>query len=356
MKPLWWILATTLLPLLAIAEEPSFWGFDDAARFPYHGHLWKAKLTDGGPDSYARETEKLIQAFENASGKSLEPGQHRMAALKIYTSSGAGMNTPRALVTSVIESLERRGFNRDEIFIVDAREAMLRESGFLPLLSKMPMMGPYFEGVRVYALDSTELQSPTWFYESPLPQEFTTPLGRILLNRPFQLDPVEARKSYLPDKLLVDVDFWINLPMASHHPATGLSGALVNATLWNITNGTRFFNSPANAPVAVAEIASIPELKASWALNIISLERYQYIAGPAFNANYTEGLPEIWMSVDPVVMDANLITLFNNARAGKRFEELPVIPEFIEYSIELGLGQGIPSETIVHSPAPASKD
>lgn len=307
-------------------------------------------MEDFEGDTFRREVARLLGAFEEATGKKLSPGPRRMAALKVYTNSGAGLNTPRKLVSAVIESLVERGYTRDEICIVDARESMLREAGYLPPLSRIQLQGPYFEGVRVYALDSMELRSPTWYYESPLPREFSTPLGRAILGSPLELDPVEARKSYLPENLLTEVDFWINLPMASHHPATGLSGALVNASLWNITNGTRFFNSPANAPVAVAEIASIPELQATWALNLISLHAYQFIAGPAYNANYTEDLPELWMSVDPVVMDANLLTLLNQARKDRGFEELPVIPEFIEYAIELGLGQGIPSETVVRKP------
>ena len=79
--------------------------------------------------------------------------------------------------------------------------------------------------------------------------------------------------------------------------------------------------------------------------NLLSLEQYQYIAGPGYNANYTGSLPEMWMSVDPVIMDANLVQLLNKARAANGFAQLPEVPEFILYSIQLGLGRGIPSET-----------
>jgi hypothetical protein len=140
------------------------------------------------------------------------------------------------------------------------------------------------------------------------------------------------------------VDFWINLPVAAHHPATGMSGALVNASLWNITNGTRFFNSPANAPVAIAEIASIPELQAGWALNLISLEGHQFIAGPAFNANYTASLPELWMAVDPVALDTRLIELLNAERRASGFADIPSIPEYVEFAMDLGIGRGVPLE------------
>jgi len=340
----------SLLPFVAIAADGTFWGYEDAKR-PYQGWLWKAHLDDFSEATYAAQVEELIAEFEEATGKQLVPGQHGKAALKIYTSSGAGLCTPKGLVNAVIEALLRRGFSEEGLCLVDAREEMLRDAGFLPPLSRVGQDGSYYRNIRVYALNTGSLRSPTWFYESPLPREFTSPLGREMLRPAFEVDPVEARKSYLPDILFGNVDFWINLPVASHHPGTGLSGALVNATLWNISNGMRFLNSPANAPVAVAEIAAIPELSASWALNLVSLEYYQYIGGPAFNANYTGSVPEVWLSVDPVVMDANLMQYLNLSRQQKGFRQLPEVPEFVLYAMQLGLGMGIPSETKVLGPA-----
>jgi len=340
MKALCLLLATSLLPGFArAADGASFWGFE-GARAAFHGVIWKAPLEDFSEASYAAEVAALLASFEAATGRGLVPGRHGRAGLKIYSNSGAGLQTPLALVRAVILELERRGFAREDLFLVDAREDMLRDAGYLPPLSRMPGLGPYFEGVRVYALNTGTQRSPVWYYESPLPQEFTSPLGRQLLRSPLQLDLQEARKSYLPEILLTGADFWINLPMAVHHPATGLSGALVNASLWNITNATRFFNSPANAPVAVAEIASIPELQASWALNLVSLEGYQHIAGPSFNAHYTASRPELWMSVDPVILDAQLNGLLNEARRARGFGPLPEVPEMLEYAVQLGIGQG----------------
>lgn len=337
-------MATTLVAFLAAhAQEEPFWGFSEEARQPYHGKIWEAALPAFDEAAYSKAVELLLEEFERATGKALVPGRHRRAALKVYSGSGSGMQTPLPLVRAVVEALERRGFSRDGLALVDAREDKLREAGFLPPLSRMGLQGPYFEGVRVYALDTGDLQSPTWFYENPLPREFTTPFGRALLGNVLELDPEKARKSFLPENLLTGVDFWINLPMACHHPSTGLSGALVNASLWNVTNGSRFFSSPANAPVAVAEIASIPELKGGWALNMVSLESYQIIGGPAFNANYAYSQPRLWMSVDPVVLDTALVEKVNKARRERGFEELPTVPEFIEYSVQLGLGQVVPS-------------
>ncbi|NJK61245.1 MAG: DUF362 domain-containing protein, partial [Oscillatoriales cyanobacterium SM2_1_8] len=137
----------------------------------------------------------------------------------------------------------------------------------------------------VRPLDSSNLVSANWFYDSPLPAEIPSRWGSILFpNRIAEATDPERRKSFLPADLLTAVDFWINLPVGVDLPAVGISGALANATLWNITNRDRFFVSPANAPVAMAEIAAIPELEAHLAVTILSLEAFQFIGGPPFNA------------------------------------------------------------------------
>lgn len=333
-RVIYWI--GMLCPLVSGAAG-SFWGFE-GERAEWDGLVWEAELGGG----YGEAVELLLQAFEAETGKRLEPGERGKAGIKLYCNSGLGLHTPRGLTRAVLEALRERGFADEDLLLVDAREALLRECGYLPPHSQMAEVGPYFDGVRVYALDSGELQSETWYYDSPLPREFTTPLGRALLERSAEMDGEEARRSYLPDKLLVEVDFWINLPMVSHHPAVGLSGALANASLWNITNGTRFFNSPANAPVAVAEIAAIPELQDTWALSLLSLETVQYIGGPAYNANYTVAESRLWCSVDPAVMDGLLLRKVNAAREARGFERLASIPPFLEYAMELGLGRGLP--------------
>ena len=335
----------TLLTQTAFAQESAFWDYDTNQKKPFNGIIWRSTLPDFSEETYYSQTQAMLAHFEEATGKHLIPGKKGKVALKIYSNSGAGLHTPHPVVDAVVDYLVANGFSKNNICLVDARAENLRDAGFLPPLSQIDSVGAYYKSSRVYAIDSGEVKSPTWFYESPLPREYTSPLGRELLLPAPVLDPEEARKSYLPVNLLQEVDFWINLPAASHHPATGMSGALVNASLWNITNSTRFFNSPANAPVAVAEISAIPELKAGWALNLLSLQEYQYIAGPAYNANYTGGRSEMWMSVDPVIMDANLVQLLNKARAASGFAQLPEVPEFILYAMQLGLGRGIPSET-----------
>lgn len=320
-----------------------FWGYDDQ-KLAYRGLIWEAPLADFGPSAYDHAVEAIFAAAEAKTGKVLQPGAKRRVGLKLYTGSGPGLRTPEALTQAVIMALERRGYQRDEIFLIDYRERQLRASGYLPLLSQRRHQGNNYYGVPVYALDSGQFFSERWYYDSPLPRENLTPLAEIFTQGvDLMVDNPETRKSYLPEPLLTGVDFWINLPVITDHPALGLNGVLVNATLWNVSNNSRFFVSSNNAPVAVAEIAAIPELQDTWALNLVSMEYYQFIGGPVFNSYYVRSEPRLLGAVDPVVLDAIFADKISQIREYEGFETLPLLLAQLDYAYGLKLGEPLPN-------------
>jgi len=188
-------------------------------------------------------------------------------------------------------------------------------------------------------LESGRFFDPVWFYDSPLPNRFDPVLAEK------QVEGVDAntsteqdRKSFLATPLFLDADFWINLPVFTDHPILGVNGALVNATLWNASNTARFFRSPANAPAAVAEMSAIPELRATWAFTIASLERYQFIGGPYFNSLYTVSEPKLWMSADPVALDSLALEKINYWRKRSGFQPISEEIRTLEFAEILGVG------------------
>ena len=73
--------------------------------------VWEAQLADFSEATYAASVERLFADFEATNGATvLRPGARGSVGLKIYTDSGAGLNTPPALVHAVIGALVRRGF------------------------------------------------------------------------------------------------------------------------------------------------------------------------------------------------------------------------------------------------------
>ncbi len=289
--------------------------------------------------SYGAAVERLFADFEAGNGEnSLHPGARGSVGLKIYTDSGPGLSTPPALVRAVINALVRRGFESKKIFLVGLNQTRLRQTGFLPALSKG---GNSYAEHPVFVLESGRFYDAQWFYDSPLPARFAP---GVLEQKATPADEdggsvAADRKSFLATPLFLEADFWINLPVYSDHPVLGINGALVNATLWNASNTQRFFRSPANAPAAVAEMAAIPELRESWRFTIVSLECYQYIGGPLFHSLYTVSEPKLWLSADPVLLDSLMLERINVARRHDHFR--PLFDDdrrLLEYCERLGIG------------------
>ena len=298
--------------------------------------VWEARLSSFSDAAYSRQVEALITQFETATNRKLAPGAKKRVGLKIYTDSGPGMATPIPLVKALIGSLERRGFEKQNIFLVGLNQLRLRMTGYLPSLvtGKSP-----FNEHPIYVLESGRYYDPVWFYDSPLPQRFD-PIFAQEQTKDFDNTSTrdEDRKSFLATPLFLDADFWINLPVYTDHAMLGINGALVNATLWNASNTARFFRSPANAPAAVAEMSAIPELRETWMFTLASLERFQYIGGPYFNSLYTASEPLLWLSTDPVLMDALMRERIDDLRKRNGFEPISEEIRTLEFAETLGVG------------------
>jgi len=296
--------------------------------------VWESPVDGFDNGGYDASVQKLFQAYEQAAQTELKPGERSRVGIKVYTSSGPGLATPQPLVLAVVKALESRGFQRSDIFLVDEKASMLQDAGYL---GPVKTNAPEFEGIPVYALDTQRYFDPIWFYENNLPSK--EKLARSIRDTrlSYRADPDE-RKSFLPLPLIADAEFWINLPMVSDMPGIMVNGALSNATLWNISNNKRFFDSPANASVAMAEIAGIPELKQRWVFSILTLERYQYMGGPFFNARYTKTEPKLWLSANPIALDALMLRRINYARQQDGFPVFEEVPPYFEYTQGIGYG------------------
>ena len=307
-----------------------------AAKVPLPEPVWQATLAAFDEASYAKQVELLIANYEKVYGKKLVPGLKKKAGLKVYADSGPGMATPVPLVKAVIDALVRRGFDNKDIFLVGLNALRLRMTGYLPSLVSGATP---FNGNPVYVLESGRYYDPVWFYDSPLPQRFDPIFAEKQTEGVANTSSKdEDRKSFLATPLFLDADFWINLPVYTDHPTLGVNGALVNATLWNASNTARFFRSPANAPAAVAEMSAIPELRQTWMFTLTSLQHYQFIGGPFFNSLYSNSEPLLWLSTDPVMLDALVRERMNSLRKKGGFVDISDEIRTLEFAESLGVG------------------
>lgn len=287
-------------------------------------------------NEYRKGVNQLFEGYESTFRKKLIPGERGKVGLKVYSASGVGLATPKPLVMAVIKELESRGFLKKNIFIIDESAFNLRRSGFLPELSQG---GNTFDGVVVYALDQNIHWDDEWFYTSSITSRsaITDFFKRGVFNRS------ASENSYLPIPLILDADFWINLPMVTSHETIGVSGAMANATIFNVSNNKRFIENRVHASIAIAEIAAIPEIQETWVFTLMTLERYQFVGGFMFNFRYTQTEPLLWLSTNANAMDYLMFHRINEARKQERIRLFRDPPDFFEYVKSLNIGdyQGI---------------
>jgi hypothetical protein len=73
--------------------------------------------------------------------------------------------------------------------------------------------------------------------------------------------------------------------------------------------------------------------------SIVSLERYQFIGGPYFNSLYTLTEPKLWLSSDPVMLDALMLQRINTGRLQAGFKEIDADGlRMLEFAEQLGVG------------------
>jgi hypothetical protein len=289
--------------------------------------MWIYQLPGFDEKNYQTAVNALLADYERRLGRPLAPGPKRRAGLKVMTNT-AGLATPLALVRAVITALEARGFKPDELFITDQSEDRLHAAGFLPLSA--PEGEGLFDGVQVIALERGRYYSLKYAYTSNLPAADQREQEVDRQKFEWKITP-SPRESLLPVPLLLDVDFWINLPVGADAGDFGMMGALVNASLLTSSNTQRFFANPQTGARAVGEIAAVPELSRGWVLSLLSLEHFQFIGGPSFNSLYTDSQPLLLMSPNPVMLDRILYENMNQARL---IRHLPPFdpPAFLDYA------------------------
>jgi len=292
-----------------------------------HSWLWLSKLNDFSDKDYRAAVDAVFSDYEKRLGRKLAPGPLHRAGLKVM-SAMVGLSTPPGLVRAVIAALEARGFQPADLFVVDQSETKLHAAGFLPL-NAVAGEG-VFDGVQVIALERGRYYSLRWSYDSNAPAPDLKEQADDRERLDWKISPT-PRQSLLPVPLLLNVDFWINLPVGIEFGDIGPAGALINATLWSCSNTTRFFQNPDIGAKAIGEIATVPEFNRGWVLSLLSLERYQFAGGPLFNSLYSESEPLLLSSPNPVMLDKLLWEKMNAVRKSRGLPELDR-PAYLDYA------------------------
>jgi len=307
--------------------------------------LIEQTLSGFSDHEYATAVERTLGEYEFRTGLNLHPSLLKKCGLKVSSDSGIGLATPKPLVRALTTALMKRGFNQKAIIVCDARQESLRQAGFLPALSTGEQD---FEGFPVAAWEQL---APGWASDKSLRYE-----NQVLPRQGSQNVPWgDPRVSILPKTLIDEVDFWINLPVLSDGKALGVHGAIASASIGNIANGERFLDNPYNASKAAVEVCAIPKLANKNVLTILSLERFQVLGGPNFDASWCRSEKSLLTSANPVIVDFVGLQKINSGRTASNVAAIhPEPPIFNAANAgEIHLGTCRPADiTLVRLPAP----
>lgn len=288
------------------------------------------KLSGFSDGDYRSSVEHILAEYEARTGVGLKPAQLGKCGLKISSEAGLGLATPKGLIRALGAALVKRGFKPEGILLCDVRQESLQSCGFLPPLATEQA---FFEGYPVIAY---EPYAKKWAEEKKLCYE-----NQVMPRPGLPLPPWgDARISILPKTLFDEVDFWINLPVLSDSKSLGVHGAMASASLGNMANGERFLDNPFNASKAAVEVCAIPGLAKKNVLTILSLERFQILGGPSFDANWCKSEKALLASANPVILDFIGLQKINAGRTERRVDtirpEPPIFSAANSGEIQLG--------------------
>lgn len=145
--------------------------------------------------------------------------------------------------------------------------------------------------------------------------------------------------SYYAKVLSQEVDKVINVPSLTDSFLTGVNGALANMTLPNLDNWRRFTRSPDFGDPYLAEIYADAMIHGKVVLTILDALVLQYAGGPFPNPGFLVDHHSIFMSKDPVAIDAMAARLLNENRTPSRLPSLDKMTLWLQSASAINLGK-----------------
>jgi hypothetical protein len=292
--------------------------------------VFQAKLSNLGPEDYHRAVLRLIAQLEYEQNFKIKPSVFPQIAVKFDVQRAPGLSTNLNLLLSIVQFLERRGYARENIFLV----ALKIDRETRRALEKQFLASQIITG------EDEGYFHPDWFHDSPMPPAMGD-RAKLLIDHSqnHELRTIEERKSYLPAFLFLSKMYWINLSTAKDDHVLGIDGAITNATLNSSSNAQRFREDVTMGPAAATEILAIPEFSEKHLFSVLDLSEMQIAGGPEFNAEFIRQKPSLLLSKNPVFIDYFAIQSIQKERANLGLKDRdPQDCKLFIYARELSLG------------------
>ena len=307
-------------------------GLVDSPHLPIEvkSKVFQAKLSNLATEDYHFAVLRLIAQLEYEQNFKIKPSVFPQIAVKFDVQRSPGLSTNLNLLLSLVQFLERRGYIRENIFLVtlkidhETRRALEKQ----------------FSASQIITGEDEGYFNADWFHDSPMPPAMGD-RAKLLIDHPknHEIRTIEERKSYLPAFLFLSKMYWINLSTAKDDHVLGIDGAITNATLNSSGNAQRFREDVTMGPAAATEILAIPEFLEKHLFSVVDLSEMQVAGGPEFNAEFIRQKPSLLLSKNPVFIDYYAMQSIQNERAKLGLKDrAPQDCKLFIYARELSLG------------------
>lgn len=255
--------------------------------------------------------------------------------IKVAASGGALGGTRKEVVAAVAEGLREAGIPASNIIVWDRNQTDLLSAGF-SLDSPLYRLRwtDHLDGYDPHSQVTAPVIGRLIWGDSKFGVDEGTPVERLLTTGE-QLSSTSQYSKILSQQ----VDKVINIPSLMDSFLTGLNGAIANMTIPNIDNWRRFTKEPDHGDPYLAEIYADAMIHEKVVVTILDALRLQYAGGPFPNPGFVIDHHAIFMSRDPVAIDATAVRLIDENRAISKLPPLEKSTRWLQSASLLGLGK-----------------
>ena len=275
---------------------------------------------------------------------------HDVVGIKITTMGGPLLSTHRAIVQAICDGLQEAGVPPAHIIVWDKDAADMREAGYFPvpgtdshvgIASIFPGTGYDPDAIYNNGILGTLIWGDSEFIRHGDDDDLMRAASEAVRNKGYGDNiggavagndsltdaalPQTSNKSHFARLVTTLCTKIINVPVLTDNYYIGINGCLGSLALASIDNNRRFQGDPTFGDPAICEILSNPYLRRKVVLNILDALIAQYAGGPRFDPQFTKSIGAIYVSRDPVAIDAIVLKRLEGWRASDRQGKIDAI-------------------------------
>ncbi|HVM59284.1 MAG TPA: DUF362 domain-containing protein [Verrucomicrobiae bacterium] len=281
----------------------------------------------------AKAQALVVAGLKSLTGESDEAAAWRhfvssndVVGIKISTQCGPLQSTRRAVVDAIARGLRAAGVSGPNIYVFDRDPIQMQLAGYRPTSGT--------NGYRVVSIIDGTGWDPKSYFQNNLAGKLIW--GDLLFGRD---DEMLSKRSHLPKLVTGTITKLINVPVLQDHDACGLAGCLYNLSLGMVDNTRRFEMFGQRGDPMIAEICAMAAVRDKLTLNIMDGLIAGYAGGPQFKPQYSWNAGALYLSTDPVAIDALCLEAIDARRRDAKVTLAAPQATYIATAAKAGLGQ-----------------